>query len=158
MGVISSGSTYAIRAALYVASSDLGQGEYVSTRQIAEDLEVPFPFLSKVLQGLCQDGILVSSRGPAGGVALGRDASEITLIQIVESTGGGRVFAECVLGLPACSDGSPCALHEQWRAYRSEMESLFAKNTLAMLAAGGTGSPLMRRIGGEKARRGHRRR
>jgi len=151
MSVIRSGSSYAIRAALYVASAELGPGEYVSTRRIARDLNVPFPFLTKVLQGLCQHGILTSSRGPAGGVALARDATEITLIEIVESTGGAGIFADCVLGLPACSEDSPCALHQQWSEHRAKMESLFANHTLAMLA-GSTAAAVTRRPSGARTK------
>jgi len=137
MAVLSSASTYAIRAALYVAVAGLDEGEFLSTRRISDDLDVPFPFLTKVLQGLTHGGIFVSQRGPAGGVALGRPIADITLLDIVRSAGGDGVFRSCVLGLPACSDAAPCALHGPWREQRGRLEALFAKTTLAALAADG---------------------
>jgi len=135
MGIFSSASTYAIRAALYVAIADLAAGEFLSTRRIAEDLDVPFPFLTKVLKGMARGGIFVSQRGPAGGVALRRPAAEITLLEIVQSAGGDNVFHSCVLGLPTCSNETPCALHVPWTVERGRIEDLFTRTTLAALVA-----------------------
>lgn len=133
--MLSSASTYAIRAALFVAVADLAPGEYLSTRRIADELDAPFPFLTKVLQGLARSGILVSQRGPAGGVALGRPVGEVTLLDVLRSVDGDRVFRACLLGLPKCSDAAPCALHHAWTEQRRELEALFATTTLAELAA-----------------------
>ena len=137
MALLSTASTYAIRAALYVAVADLDPGAYLSTRRIADDLDVPFPFLTKVLQGLARSGILVSQRGSSGGVALGRPMRDVTLLDIVASVGGDSAFRSCLLGLPACSDSAPCALHEPWRNQRSVLEKTFQKTTLADLAIAG---------------------
>jgi Rrf2 family protein len=138
MAVLSAASIYAIRAALFVAVADLEPEAYLSTRRIAESLEVPFPFLTKALQGLTRSGILVSQRGAGGGVALGRPSSRITVFEIIASVGGDHVFDECVLGLPFCSAEVPCALHGQWTVQREELERSFRRTTLADLAADGS--------------------
>lgn len=135
--MLSTASTYAIRATLFVAVADLGPGEYLSTRRIAEELDVPFPFLTKVLQGLAHSGILVSQRGPAGGVALGRATDAITLLDVLRSVDGDSVFRSCLLGLPKCSDLAPCALHHAWSEQRGHLQEVFARTTLAELAADG---------------------
>jgi len=135
MGVLSSASTYAIRAALFVASTEVPAGSYVSTRRIADELDVPYAFLGKVLQELTHGGLLISSRGPTGGVALARPAAEISLLDIVRSADNDAIFHDCVLGLPRCSDVSPCPLHDAWREERSRLEHLFATTTLSTLAA-----------------------
>lgn len=134
MAVLSNSSTYAIRATLYVAATDPAPGAFVSTRRIAEDLDVPFAFLTKVLQGLTQKGILISQRGPAGGVALARATEAITLLEIVQSAGGDDAFHSCLLGLPHCSDTAPCAMHDPWKVERGRLAALFARTTLADLA------------------------
>ena len=136
MAVLSNSSTYAIRAALYVATMEPAVGEFVSTRRIAEDLDVPFAFLTKVLQGLTHNGIFLSQRGPAGGVALARPTDAISLLEIVQSAGGDDVFHSCLLGLPHCSDMAPCAMHGPWKAERARLAAVFARTTLADLAGG----------------------
>lgn len=133
MGLLSQSSTYAIRAALRVAAADLAPGRFLATRLVAKDLDAPFPFLTKVLQGLVQRRILVSQRGPTGGVALARPASQITLLDVVRGAGDDDVFTSCVLGLPQCDETAPCALHDQWQGKRAEIEALFVKTTLADL-------------------------
>jgi len=109
----------------------------VSIRKIADELGVPFAFLTKVLQGLTQRGLFLSQRGASGGVALARPADTITLLDVLAAVGGDAVFGECVLGLPACSDTTPCALHHAWREQRARLEALFTQTTLAELVAGG---------------------
>lgn len=136
MAFLNNTCTYAIRAALYVAGAHPAEGAFVSTRRIAEDLEVPFAFLTKVLQPLTQAGLLVSQRGSTGGVALARPASAITLLDVLTSVGGDGVFHECLLGLPTCSDTKPCALHHHWGEQRARLANLFSETTLAELAAG----------------------
>jgi Rrf2 family protein len=135
MTMLSTASTYAIRATLFVAVADLAPGEFLSTRRIAEELDVPFPFLTKVMQGLTHGGILASQRGPAGGVALARPTDAISLLDVLHSVDGDHVFRSCLLGLPQCSAASPCALHHEWAEHRGELEELFRNTTLADLAA-----------------------
>ncbi len=141
MSLISSASSYGIRAIVYIATAEVGETDFVPTRRIAEELDVPSAFLSKVLQRLTRAGILVSLRGATGGVALGRSPSEITLLQIAESAGDDRPFGQCVLGLPTCSDESPCAMHGQWREKREGITALFADTTVAALVAENTATP-----------------
>ena len=57
-------------------------------RELAEVLGVPADSLLKVLQQLVRSGILVSSRGRAGGFRLARPSEEITLLDVVEAVDG----------------------------------------------------------------------
>lgn len=138
MGLLNTTCTYAIRAALQVAAERPLPGEYLSTRRVAETLDVSFAFLSKVLQGLVHSGVLLSQRGASGGVALARPAEAITLLDVLRAAGGDGIFHDCVLGLPHCSDEVPCALHKPWREERMRLEGLFAQTTLADLARDGS--------------------
>lgn len=130
MSLLNNTCTYAIRAALYVAAAAPATGSFVSTRKIAEDLDVPFAFLTKVLQGLAQSGVLVSQRGANGGVALSQPADQVTLLDILTAVGGDGVFRECLLGLPSCSDETPCAIHVAWRDQRARLFVLFEQTSL----------------------------
>ena len=57
------------------------------------------------------------------------------MLEIAQSAGDDRPFRECVLGLPACSDENPCAMHEQWSEQRERIKALFADTTVATLVA-----------------------
>jgi len=95
------------------------EDQHVRVREIAEDLKIPVPFLSKIVQTLSRQNLIQSHKGPGGGVMLATSSSKITLLQIVEVIDGFEVFEVCALGIPSCSGDFPCPLHETWGSIRS---------------------------------------
>lgn len=126
--LLSKSCVYGVQAAIYVAA--LPKNEYVSIQTIAGKLNISFHFLTKVLQNLTQAGIMVSYRGPNGGIALARPASSISLADIIAVIDGTEVFHECLLGLPGCGKEDPCPAHEHWTAMRMRLHNLC--NTLTL--------------------------
>jgi Rrf2 family protein len=111
----------------------LDRDGYVSIGTISEELDISFPFLTKIFQKLNKADLLESRRGPNGGVALTREADNVTLYEIVVAIDGPDLFKECVLGLPGCGEAEPCPLHEQWTDQRSRVETMFRGTSLAEL-------------------------
>lgn len=112
--MLSRSSEYAIRALAY-----LGQREdrtpWVLARQIAADLDIPFPFLAKILQTLAGEGVLESQRGRNGGFRLARNPERLSLFEIVEPFDKLGARRLCVLGQKVCSDETACPLHHTWK-------------------------------------------
>ena len=131
--LLSKSAEYGIRATLYLNS--LKQNGYVSIRAISDELDISFHFLTKIFQKLTQAGLMQSFRGPNGGVALARPASEITLKDLVSAIDGPALFTECVLGLPGCGERKPCPLHEAWGEERDRLKTIFENATLAAMTA-----------------------
>jgi Rrf2 family protein len=129
--ILSKACTYGLRAVLYIASAP--SGTYVTSRAISDDLGLPYPFFAKVVQTLARADVLSSQRGPSGGVALARAASEISLAEVVRAIDGTALFTECVLGLPGCGQEKPCPLHTQWTSTRDRIHRLFETATIASL-------------------------
>lgn len=119
---------YGIRAMLYLASQD--HARPMRVREIAEALQIPVPFLSKIVHSLSRNRLIHSQKGPGGGVTLAQASSEITLLQVVEVIDGLDLFQACVLGIPHCSDDFPCPLHEKWSGLRSEIYDMLTSCTL----------------------------
>lgn len=130
--LLSKACEYGLRAALYLASLD--EDGYVSIRTISDELDISFPFLTKIFQQLNEAGLLESHRGPSGGVAFTKPADEITLFDIVVAVDGRDLFDECVLGLPNCGEDKPCPIHERWAEERSRLKAMFQRNTLDDMA------------------------
>lgn len=126
--VLSKACTYGLLASFYVA--DKRNMEYVSIREMSDDLNISFHFLTKILQKLTASGLMVSHKGPKGGVSLARSASSINLLHIITAIDGSEVFTECILGLPGCGHQKPCPIHSQWAAVRNDMYQLFSEKTL----------------------------
>lgn len=124
---------YAIQALLYLAGRP--PGVYAPVREVAQQRSIPFHFLGKIVQQLTKRGLLISSKGPNGGIALASPANEVTLLQVVEAIDGLDVTTQCVIGLPTCLDANPCPLHIDWRKNRMQILQMLARKTLAQLVA-----------------------
>ena len=129
--MLSKSCEYGLRAALYL--STLNSEGYVSIGAISDELDISFPFLTKIFQKLNEAGLLTSQRGPNGGVALTEAPEEIALYDIIVAIDGDSLFEDCVLGLPGCGNAEPCPLHDQWIDKREQVETMFRTATLADL-------------------------
>lgn len=127
--MISRSAEYAIRALAYMGTSR--SRSWMLSREIAEELGIPPPFLAKVLQLLASNGILESQRGRGGGFRLARDPESLSLYEIVEPFDhlGDRKI--CVLGQKVCSEETACPLHHAWKATRGLFLTALQGTTLA---------------------------
>ncbi len=133
--LFSKGCTYAIRAALLVSmKEEREQRRFIPIRELADELDLSFHFLTKIMQMLTEANILESFRGPNGGVGLARPAKDISLVDIIAAVDGMSLFSECALGLPGCGERTPCPLHDSWAKRREDLKRMFEKATLASLA------------------------
>ncbi|MDZ7345132.1 MAG: Rrf2 family transcriptional regulator [candidate division KSB1 bacterium] len=123
---------YALQAVLYLA---LQPPEQMTTiKDLAKKLDIPSPFLAKILQNLSRKGLLTSLKGPAGGFMLAMPAKEITLLHIVEAIDGKALFEKCVLGFPECSGKNPCPVHETWARLRENLRMMLMSKSIAQMA------------------------
>lgn len=124
---------YALRAVIYLAVN-AQEGEKIGIKKISRELEIPTPFLSKILQTLARHKILTSTKGPTGGFGMGKMAEDIYLIDIVEIIDGRDIFSQCVIGVKKCSEiETPCALHSRYAHYREKIKKIFESATIADL-------------------------
>ena len=65
--MLSNSSKYAINAILYLAIHTSINNK-IGVKEIAEALNIPSPFLAKILQILAKKNAISSSKGPGGGL------------------------------------------------------------------------------------------
>src|SRR3972149_1439497 len=134
--MLSNTCKYGIRAILYLARNTKGN-EKIGIKKIASDLEIPTPFLGKVLQVLARHKLLSSTKGPHGGFGLGKNPAEIKLIDIVEILDGKDVFNVCFIGMGTCdvhhTSEYYCPIHEQFSPIRQQIVNIFTTETIAGL-------------------------
>lgn len=133
--LLSSSCVYGLRASLYLAANQ--NGDYVSIRQMSEELDISFHFLTKTLQQLTGAGLMESQKGPKGGVRLTKKGSKISLYEIVEAIDGSDLFTECALGLPGCGQEKPCPIHDKWADTRDNIRLMLQNTNLVELAEKG---------------------
>ncbi|PSR13813.1 MAG: transcriptional regulator [Bacteroidetes bacterium] len=124
---------YGLRAVLYLASQ-AQEDHKLGVKQVAAALEVPQPFLAKLLQQLARVQIISSAKGPNGGFYLSDKNLVANLRQVVECLDGPDVFSSCILGLPSCSSANPCPLHQQAVAYRNSLLDVMERQTIREVA------------------------
>jgi len=118
----------ALQAVLYISAGE--EGKCFGAVEISDEIGVPKEFTSKILQSLTNSGIVGSKKGKSGGFKLAKPASEIRLIDIVDSIDGLEVFHNCVLGFPGCSIDEPCPVHNKWGVLRYETLKMLSDETL----------------------------
>lgn len=124
---------YAIRAVLYLALHSSEQRK-LGVKEVAEALDVPGPFLAKLLQQLSRHHLISSTKGPNGGFYLSPANANANLRGVVESIDGPEIFTSCILGLPVCSSVNPCPLHSRALIYRQGLLELVEDQTIAEVA------------------------
>lgn len=136
MAILSNTCKYAIRATIYLALNE-GEEKKIGIKKISEDLEIPTPFLGKILQNLVKFKILSSTKGPHGGFGLAKSENEITLLEIIEVIDGLDLFEECLIGLRSCNekghDVVPCPMHKKFRPISRQLHQLFKDETIGNL-------------------------
>jgi Rrf2 family transcriptional regulator, iron-sulfur cluster assembly transcription factor len=121
---------YAIRAVLHLAAH-ANEEKKLGAKEIAEALEVPKPFLAKLLQQLAKHHLIASSKGAGGGFYLAQENQELSLADVIRCIDGNDLFSSCVLGLPICSSENPCPLHYHAIAFRQSVEQMQPITALA---------------------------
>ena len=129
--MFSNSTKYAIRAIVYMLQNqDKGKNTVV---EMASELNIPQPYLSKVLQQLSKSDVISSSKGRGGGFYLSDKNMQRPLIDIVICIEGHNVFTRCILGLPECSDINPCLLHPHFKVFRNSLEKKVCRESITDL-------------------------
>ncbi len=136
--MLSNTCKYAVRSVIYLTLHHQ-DGKKIGIKQISKELDIPTPFLGKILQTLAKQKILASNKGPHGGFSLAIAPEELTLLDIVRVIDGMDIFETCLIGLNTCksanSTGKPCSVHEQFSQIRSQLYELFKNETFANIVS-----------------------
>lgn len=130
--MLSNACKYAIRAVVYLAIHG-NVNNKLGTKIIAEELEVPQPFLAQLLRKLTTNKLVSSSKGPGGGFFLDQKNMENTLWEVVSSIDGEYKFDDCFLGLSKCNNENPCPVHHIVSPFKEEILSSFKDKSIAVL-------------------------
>jgi Rrf2 family protein len=122
---LSAKTEYASIAVLELAAS-YGSGEPIQVRRISERHRIPQRFLVQILVHLKGAGLVVSTRGAAGGYELSRDPHQITLwdvIRVIEGEEDATTYSSPV------ESPATMVLRRAWQAARdAEMAILQSTN------------------------------
>lgn len=133
--MLSNTSRYAIRALIYLAINK-DDGKKIGIKRIAEDLNIPSPFLGKILQTLAKQKVLNSTKGPNGGFSISDKTQELSLFDIIKIIDGEDLFDRCLISNKSCAEmeGNPCSIHQHYESIRENLKGMFQGHTIQKLA------------------------
>jgi Rrf2 family transcriptional regulator, cysteine metabolism repressor len=110
---ISSRCEYGLRAMVYLAAR---YGTVpVPLTEMARAEEMPAAFLERILARLREGGLVATTRGAGGGYRLAREASAISVGDVVTAIEGPLTLIGCVPDDKACERADGCASRRVWR-------------------------------------------
>lgn len=124
---------YAIRAIIFICSKRKNQ-KVVKIQEIAEAIDAPVYYTSKILQELSRQHIIGSLKGPSGGFFIDEQHGKIPLIEIVRAIDGEKIFTGCGLGIEICSEKNPCPLHKEFKSIRTNLKKMLESTTVDKLS------------------------
>ena len=133
---------YALAAMTALAS--LEAGGRASSTALSAEVDVPGPFLAKILVQLARAGLVDGTRGRGGGYRLARPPQEMTMADVLDALGDEKADTEgegplCVLRNRRCAEAPECELHQLWSSASAPMDRMLRSVTLAELAGLDTG-------------------
>jgi FeS assembly SUF system regulator len=86
-----------------------------SAHEIAQAVQVSLPTTSKLLKLLGKAGLVTATRGTKGGYVLAREASEISMAQVIQALEGPIGLTECSTSPGICEQESGCSVRVNWQ-------------------------------------------
>ncbi|MGI5900535.1 MAG: RrF2 family transcriptional regulator [Christensenellales bacterium] len=106
---LSTKSRYGIRAMLSIALNE--EERPIPISQIAEQQNIPGPYLEQLAGTLKRSGLVVSTRGALGGYRLSREPKDISIGEIIRALEGSLAPLACVEDEELCSHSGNCTEH-----------------------------------------------
>lgn len=132
---------YAIRCILYLTQQ--GQGVLVKRLKIAEEADIPSHFLAKIAQDLARGNLIEIRQGSRGGLALIKNPTSITLLEVVEIMIGEIFLNDCVALPDSCKVSYSCSVHQIWMQARDQLRNTLEGVTFDQLAKKGPCVPIL---------------
>ncbi|HEY1063191.1 MAG TPA: Rrf2 family transcriptional regulator [Daejeonella sp.] len=125
---------YGIRAAIYIAEQSQLDRK-VGLKEVAESIDSPIAYTSKILQQLSRSKIINSEKGPNGGFSMDKqELDKVKLSTIVMAIDGEEIYKGCGLGLKQCNEKMPCPVHDQFKLIRDKLKTMLETTSVQSLA------------------------
>jgi len=125
---LSTRAQYATRALLDLAIHQ--REEPVLLKDIAQRQQISLRYLEHLITPLIAAGIVLSTRGPRGGVSLAKPPEEIRLNEVVQLLEGSIAPVECVDKPGVCPRSELCVTRDIWSELKKAMNGILESTTL----------------------------
>jgi FeS assembly SUF system regulator len=131
MIILSKLADYGVIVATHLAAFPHRQ---VTAATVAAETRLPQATVAKVLKALAHAGLVTAARGAGGGYRLAREATAISVAEVVAAIDGDIGLTQCSVHVEECARTSYCPTRPHWAAInRAVGEALAAVSLDAML-------------------------
>ncbi len=117
---------YAVRVMLCLARRP--SGTRLLTHLVQSEMQIPRPFLQRIIADLSRVGLVNTFSGPNGGIELAQSSKNIHLRLIWEAIEGPILISDCLAEDQSCPLGSGCPVQHRWNRLQNmilrELESI----------------------------------
>ncbi len=125
---LSTRGRYGTRALLELALH-YGEGP-VPLKDIAHSQQISLQYLEHIITPLVAAGIVLSIRGPRGGVSLAKPPEAIRLSGVIQLLEGSIAPVACVSDPKYCSRSDFCVTRDIWGELKKAMDGVLESTTL----------------------------
>jgi FeS assembly SUF system regulator len=104
-----------------------------NARELATEVDLPVPVVSKILKALTRSGILESQRGAKGGYSLARRPEELSVAEMIAALDGPLALTQCSIGPATCEHEGSCSMRSPWQVINQVVDYALAGVSLADL-------------------------
>ena len=127
---------YGIKSVIFIAEQSRSN-QKVSLKTVANAIDSPTAYTSKILQLLTRHQIIISEKGPTGGFSMTAEKLDnVTLSTIVSAIDGDSIYKGCGLGLAQCNADKPCPVHDQFAKVREALKDMLENTSVSALSDG----------------------
>lgn len=105
--------------------------ELMSSRAIANQVQLTSTMVSKVLKRLVRAGLVDSERGVNGGYRLSRSAEQIRVAQIIAAVEQLPAMTDCCAPIKHCQHDTVCSMRSNWQYVNGHILEMLNQITLA---------------------------
>lgn len=125
---------YSMRLVMALADRHKRGIDSVSSADVAQEMDIPYRFLRKLVKRLVVGGLIESRRGKGGGVALAKAPQAISLYDILKLTGPrGVELSLCTADPKACHRAALCTMQREFARIQAEVDKRLKKVVVADL-------------------------
>lgn len=125
-------------------------GRRFAAPELAAEMQLPLPTVSKILKILGRSGVLQSHRGVKGGYSLAESPNELSVATMISVLDGPIAITECVDESPGqCSQESSCHIRGNWQRINTAVRGALESISLADLASASSPRLVQLSMGGQ---------
>ena len=119
---------------LLMTTLALEPSSVLNAQELATRSHVAAPTVAKLLKLLVKGGLVESTRGAHGGYRLARDATTITVADVVTALEGPIAITACARHGGGCTIEGSCTSRSNWRLIDDAVRDALSAVTLAQMA------------------------